>query len=159
MGENTATLLSGAVALGSTPISESIRKAAVSRSAFWTNHSNRVISRAVELVNNKKELSGRGLLRFVPIAHKFQNNPIFTSDPYIWGFADNKCQKDDVLFPVDDEVKVQREELCRTIPGFNQFHCPRVSLFHPNSKGFEKGYFPETLNYLRNSGLLARTDI
>lgn len=161
IGTNPASILSGALSIGGTPLSEFVRKGAIRRSNFWVMHSNRIINRAVESVTQKNQFHGRGTLRFVPIAHKFKDKTILTPDSYLWGIKGAKCQDGEDLFPAEDEVKDKRRELCQSMidEGFNNFYCPRVSLFHPNNKGFENGYLPELLSYLRNSGLLSRNDI
>lgn len=161
VGNNPAAVLSGALSIGGTPISEFVRKGAIRRSDFWVMHSNRIINRAVEVINQEKQFNGRGTLKFIPVAHKFKDKTILTPDTYLWGIKEAKCQEGNDLFPAEDEVKDKRREICESMvdEGFNNFYCPRISLFHPNNKGFENAYLPELLSYLRNSGLLSRNDI
>lgn len=162
LGEKVSLVVSGLVSTLTAPISEIIKNNSVQRSVIWTNQSNLVLNRAVEITNNKKDLNGRGSVRFVPISQKFDKNAIFTKDSYIWGFENNKCQKDDLVFPPEDLVLKKRMEECdkyyKEKKG-SPYYCYRASLFHPNTKGFDNGYLPEIVRYLENNGLLSRDDI
>ena len=162
LGETNSLIVSGLVSTLTSPISELIRTNSVNRSTIWTNQSNMILSKAVDIVSNKKYIVGRGNVRFVPISQKFENNPIFSKDSYLWGFAGNKCQKDGLVFPPEDLVIDKRKGECDKYVSENKkspFYCYRVSLFHPNTKGFDNGYLPEITKYMENNGILSRDDL
>ncbi|MFN8672965.1 MAG: hypothetical protein U0457_12905 [Candidatus Sericytochromatia bacterium] len=163
LGDPYSLLVSGVVSKLTMPISDLIKKYSVERSTIWTNQSNMVINRAVETVMAKKEIPGRGMVRFVPVSHKFEKNPIFSKESYLWGIAQNKCQVDGAVFAPEDLVIEKRKEECDKFISQNKgskFYCNRVSLFHPNTRGFDNGYLPEITKYMETGGgILSRDDL
>lgn len=156
----TAMIVGGAVALGGKTFLNSVKNSAVKRSQFWVNQSNRIISKAAENVSSANP-NGRGVVKFVPVAHRFDKNAGFTTDSYMWGFDQNKCERDGMYFPPEDTVWKERKELCATLPknAFEKFMCERFSMFHPNVKGYDKVYLPEIEDSLKFSGFINRDDL
>lgn len=156
----SALIASSAVSSAAKGLVGTVRNVSVKRSQFWTNHSNMIMNKAVENVSRNNS-NGRGVVRFLPIAHKFEKNTFFTPDPYMWGFSEGKCYKDGVLFPPEDLVWKERKEICKDLPknALERFICERFSMFHPNTKGFDKVYLPEIEDSLKFSGFINRDDL
>lgn len=156
----SAMIVSSAVAAAGKGLVGTIRNASVKRSQFWTNQSNMIMNKAVENVT-KNNPNGRGVVRFIPIAHKFEKNTFFSPDPYMWGFNEGKCYKDGSFFPPEDLVWKERKEICKDLPknALEKFICERFSMFHPNTKGFDKVYLPEIVDSLKFSGFTNRDDL
>lgn len=156
----TAMIVGGAVSLAGKGILGLIKNSSVKRSQFWTNHSNMIMSKAVENVS-KNNMNGRGVVRFVPIAHKFEKNAFFSPEPYMWGFDQGKCVRDGMYFPPEDLVWQERKEICKDLPknALERFICERFSMFHPNVKGFNRVYLPEIEDSLKYSGFINRDDL
>ncbi len=155
----TAIIVAGSVGLAGKGLITFLKNSAIKRSFFWTNHSNMIISKAVQNVSNNT--NGRGLVRFLPVAHKFEKHTAFSPDSYMWDLDQGKCSRDGMYFPPADEVWKERKEGCANSPktGLDKFLCERASLFHPNSKGYEKVYLPEIEDSLKFSGFLNRDDL
>lgn len=154
-----AIIVAGSVGLAGKGLLSVIKNSAVKRSSFWTNHSNMILSKAVQ--NVSANTNGRGLVRYLPIAHKFEKNTAFSANSYMWGIDQNKCFRDGMYFPPEDDVWQERKEMCANLPksGFEKFMCERFSMFHPNNKGYEKVYLPEIEDSLKFSGFLNRDDL
>jgi hypothetical protein len=156
----TAMIVGGAVSLAGKGLLGIAKNNSVKRSQFWTNHSNTILSKAVENVS-KNNTNGRGVVRFLPVAHKFEKNTFFSPDPYMWGFDQGKCVRDGMYFPPEDLVWKERKEICKDLPknALERFICERFSMFHPNVKGFNKVYLPEIEDSLKYSGFINRDDL
>ncbi|RZK07348.1 MAG: hypothetical protein EOO43_21585 [Flavobacterium sp.] len=151
----TAIIVAGSVGLAGKGALSLIKNNAIKRSAFWTNQSNLIMSKAVQNVSSANT-NGRGLVRFLPIAHKFEKNTTFSPESYMWGIDQGKCVRDGMYFPPEDNVWNERKALCADLPknGFEKFMCERFSMFHPNNKGYDKVYLPEIEESLKYSGFI-----
>ncbi|MBC7473448.1 MAG: hypothetical protein H7263_04100, partial [Candidatus Sericytochromatia bacterium] len=161
VGQTNALIISEAVKEAGSLFGTSIKNSGADRSIFWTNQSNKIINRAVELTNDHIKNQGKGIIRFIPVAHKFNNNSAFTNNSYLWGMENGNCQKDGLVFPPEDSVKKERRAICEDLhktPG-DLFFCLRYSFFHPNIKGVDNVYVPEILNSLTYSGFMGKANV